>query len=307
MAPPLGSGSLENTYLWKQAWAMQFVDVKNDIAFRKIFGNEQKKVILISFLNAVLGLEGEAKIVDVEIVNPYQLPIIQYLKASILDLKARDAKGNIYLIEMQVAEPEGLDKRLLYYLSKEYASQIDSGEKYTELKPVIFIGIFDFAFTADPHYINHHAVCNVVSGERVIKDMDFFFIELPKFTKTMSELTDIMEKWVYFIKEAQNLDQMPTELGDEGLIQAYHDAAKFSWTKDELNAYDYASIREQDERGIKALAEKRAEERGMELKDRAFVQRLYVLGKTIPDIVDLTGLSTGRVMEILHDLGIEIS
>lgn len=75
------------------AGAMKFVDIKNDIAFRKIFDNENKKIILISFLNAVMKLEGRDAIAEVEILNPYQLPIIQNLKASIIDVKARDHRG----------------------------------------------------------------------------------------------------------------------------------------------------------------------------------------------------------------------
>lgn len=162
---------------------MKFVDVKNDIAFRKIFGNENKKIILLSFLNAVMKLEGSSRIADVEIVNPYQLPIIKNLKASIIDVKARDERGNTYIVEMQVAEPDGLDKRLLYYASKDYARQIEKGEDYTELKPVIFIGIFDFKFTTGNKYFSHHAVCDVENGERVINDMDFYFIELKSLIK----------------------------------------------------------------------------------------------------------------------------
>jgi predicted transposase/invertase (TIGR01784 family) len=290
---------------------MEFVDPKNDIAFRKIFGNENKKMILISFLNAVLGLEGRSRIDYVEILNPYQLPIIQGLKSSIVDIKARDGNEHSYIIEMQVAEPEGLEKRLLYYLSKEYVHQIDRGEKYPELKPVIFIGIFDFIFTASVDCISHHAVCNVHSGERVIKDMDFFFLELPKFKKALAELATIMEKWLYFIKEAENLQVVPTDLNDEGLTQAYHDAAKFTWTKDELNAYDYASMREQDERGIKALAERRAEAKGKaegKIEGKAegtdagqgqIVRFQASKGKTLDEISANTGLSVERVRELL--------
>ncbi len=286
---------------------MQFVDPKNDIAFRKIFGNENKKVILISFLNAVLSLEGDLRINSVELMNPYQLPIIQGLKSSIVDLKARDGKGHSYVIEMQVAEPDGLEKRLLYYLSKDYVNQIDSGEQYAELKPVIFIGIFNFEFTANKHSISHHAVCNVESGERIIKDMDFFFLELPKFTKKNVELVTITEKWLYFIKEAKNLDVMPTDLGDEGLAQAYHDAAKFTWTKEELNAYDYAAMREQDERGIKALAVRRAEQKAMEQgieqgndQGQGQIVRFQASqGKTVAEISDNTGLSMERVQQLI--------
>jgi predicted transposase/invertase (TIGR01784 family) len=240
---------------------MQFVDIKNDIAFRKIFGNENKKIILISFLNAVMKLKGKDTIEYVDILNPYQLPIIRNLKASIIDVKARDKKGKSYIIEMQVAEPDGLDKRLLYYASKEYAQQIESGEQYTQLKPVIFIGIFDFRFTKGEKYLSHHALCDVEDGERTIKDMDFYFIELPKFQKKLPDLHEVTDKWIFFIKEAENLDVAPEHVDDEGLKAAYQDANKHTWTKEELDAYDYAAMREQDERGIVALAETRTKKR----------------------------------------------
>lgn len=258
---------------------MQFADVKNDIAFRKIFGNENKKIILISFLNAVMKLKDNDAIEDVEILNPYQLPIIKNLKASIIDVKARDKKGKTYIIEMQVAEPDGLDKRLLYYASKEYSQQIESGEFYTKLKPVIFIGIFDFKFTEGDKYLSHHAVCDVENGDRTIKDMDFYFIELPKFNKPLADLTEINDKWIFFIKEAENLSIIPENVDDEGLKAAYQDANKHSWEKEELEAYDYAAMREQDERGKLVHAEKKgkidvAREMQKEGFDNATISRL---------------------------------
>ncbi len=86
---------------------MDFADVKNDIAFRKIFGNEHKKEILISFINAVLRLDDTNCIVDLEILNPYQPPRIAGLKGSIIDIKARDLNNNFYIVEMQVANKKG--------------------------------------------------------------------------------------------------------------------------------------------------------------------------------------------------------
>ena len=258
---------------------MQFVDIKNDIAFRKIFGNENKKIILISFLNAVMKLKDNDAIDDVEILNPYQLPIIKNLKASIIDVKARDKKGKTYIIEMQVAEPDGLDKRLLYYASKEYSQQIESGEFYTKLKPVIFIGIFDFKFTQVDKHLSHHAVCDVENGDRTIKDMDFYFIELPKFNKLLTDLMEITDKWIFFIKEVENLSFIPENVDDEGLKAAYQDANKHSWGKEELEAYDYAAMREQDERGKLVQAEKKgkidvAREMKKEGFDNATISRL---------------------------------
>lgn len=279
---------------------MQFVDVKNDIAFRKIFGNENKKVILLSFLNAVLELEGDARIVQIDIVNPFQLPILQNLKASVVDLKVRDGRGKTYVIEMQVAEQEGLDKRLQYYMGKEYAQQIDSGEKYQLLKPVVFIGIFEFDFTPDPsRYLSHHAFCDVETGDRVLQDMDFHFVELTKFHKKLDQLVTIQDKWIFFIKEAENLEIVPDNLGDEGLEEAYHDAAKYNWTKAELNAYDYAAMREQDLRGRETLAVRRAEQRGNEEAERRIVQFQTSRGKSVEEISESTGIAIERVRELL--------
>ena len=274
---------------------MKFVDIKNDIAFRKIFGNEHKKIILISFLNAVMKLKGQDAIEDVEILNPYQLPIIKNLKASIIDVKARDKKGKTYIIEMQVAEPDGLDKRLLYYASKEYSQQIESGELYTQLKPVIFIGIFDFKFTEAGKYLSHHAVCDVENGERTIKDMDFYFIELPKFTKPLADLTEITDKWIFFIKEAENLTVIPENVDDEGLIEAYHDANKHAWEKEELEAYDYAAMREQDERGKMTLAVRRAEEKAERSARLNMAIEFKKLGVDLDIIKQATGLADEEI------------
>ena len=273
---------------------MKFVDIKNDIAFRKIFGNENKKIILVSFLNAVMKLKGKDVIEDVEILNPYQLPIIKNLKASIIDVKARDKKGKTYIIEMQVAEPDGLDKRLLYYASKEYSQQIESGEYYTKLKPVIFIGIFDFKFIEGEKYLTHHAVCDVENGERRIKDMDFYFIELPKFDKPLSELTEVTDKWIFFIKEAENLEVVPANVDDEGLKAAYQDANKHSWTKEELEAYDYSAMREQDERGKLVYAEKKGEE----INKIKTILKLYGKGKSPEEISELLDISVEEINEI---------
>ena len=87
---------------------MKFVDVKNDIAFRKIFGSQNKKTVLISFLNAILDFDGKNRIADVTILNPFQLPKFRDGKATIIDVKAKDQRGREFIVEMQVADALGL-------------------------------------------------------------------------------------------------------------------------------------------------------------------------------------------------------
>jgi len=96
---------------------MKFVDITNDIAFRKIFGNDSKKKTLVSFLNAVIHLPKNEKIIDVEITNPYQLGKLSDEKSTIVDVKAKDEKGNIFIVEMQIADFDFFHKRILYYTS----------------------------------------------------------------------------------------------------------------------------------------------------------------------------------------------
>ena len=237
---------------------MRFVDIKNDIAFRKIFGNENRKEVLISFLNAVLLLHNNYKIVAVDILTPYQLPDIKGGKVTIVDVKAKDQNHKTYIVEMQVAEVDGFDKRVLYYASKIYSAQIERGDQYEQLKPTFFIGILDFEVTQNPSYLSRHKITDVETGHSFIKDIEFNFIELPKFNKPATELTSIIDQWVYFIKNAENLQVIPENIQDEGLRFAYHDADKHNWTKQELEAYDYVLMREQDDRGRMTLAVRRA-------------------------------------------------
>jgi predicted transposase/invertase (TIGR01784 family) len=281
---------------------MNFVDIKNDIAFRKIFGNENRKEVLISFLNAVLLLKNDKKIVTVDILTPYQLPSLKGGKVTIVDVKAKDQSDKNYIVEMQViraggeplAEVEGFDKRVLYYASKSYSSQIDRGDLYEKLNPTFFIGILDFEITQNPDYISRHKIIDIQTGENVISDIEFNFIELPKFNKTESQLETIIDQWVYFLKNAENLEVIPESVKDEGLKNAYQDAAKHNWTKIELDAYDYVLMREQDDRGRLSLALKRANKKTVE--DMA--KKMIDLGLSIEVVVETTGLTIEQIKNL---------
>jgi hypothetical protein len=122
-----------------------FVDPKNDVAFRKIFGDENKKEILISFLNNILEFAGTNKeIIDITIQNPYQVPKLKELKETILDIKAVDKRNIHYIIEMQVFHTTAFEKKVLYYVSKAYYQQLKKAEEYPKLNQVIFLGFLNF-------------------------------------------------------------------------------------------------------------------------------------------------------------------
>jgi predicted transposase/invertase (TIGR01784 family) len=269
---------------------MKFVDVTNDIAFRKIFGNENRKEVLISFLNAVLLLKNDRKIVYVDILTPYQLPALKGGKVTIVDVKARDQTGNNYIVEMQVAEVDAFDKRVLYYAAKSYSSQIERGDLYEKLNPTFFIGILDFEITQNPNYVSRHKIVDVETGENCISGIEFNFIELPKFNKKETDLESVIDQWVYFIKNAENLAVIPNNVTDEGLKNAYVDADKHNWTKAELEAYDAVFIREQDDKGRVTKVQKDIA--------RNFLQS----GSSIEIVAQNTGLSIDEVRKLQKDL-----
>jgi predicted transposase/invertase (TIGR01784 family) len=277
---------------------MEFADVKNDIAFRKIFGNENRKETLISFLNAILDFKDSQRIVVVEILNPYQLPKLRGGKVTIIDVKATDQLGRQYIVEMQVGELDGFAKRVLYYFSKSYSEQIKRGDFYRQLNPVIFIGILDFSLTINTKFISRHQIKDVETHEHILKDVEFNFIELPKFNKKITELENLTEKWIYFIKNAENLDVIPDNVDDEGLKIAYQEANKHTWTKEELDAYDYAYMREEDEKAKLDFAEKKGEERGEQKQKIEIAKNLIGLGLDNISIEKATGLSIEQIEKL---------
>ena len=276
---------------------MKFVDIKNDVAFRKIFGNENRKEVLISFLNAVLLLQENHRIVTVDILTPYQLPDIKGGKVTIVDVKAKDQNDKTYIVEMQVAEVEGFDKRVLYYASKSYSAQIERGDQYQKLNPTYFIGILDFEVTRNSNYISRHKIIDIETNESYIKDIEFNFIELPKFKKSVNELESVIDQWVYFIKNAESLEVIPENLNDEGLKFAYEDADKHNWTKAELEAYDYVLMREQDDRGRLSFAIKKEKEQNK----IEFAKKLIQDNQSTSKIVEYTGLTAEQVEKLRED------
>jgi predicted transposase/invertase (TIGR01784 family) len=268
---------------------------------RKIFGNENRKETLISFLNAILDFQGEQQIIEVSILNPYQLPKLKGGKVTIVDVKATDQLGRTYIIEMQVGDIDGFASRVLYYCSKSYADQIKRADFYRQLRPVIFIGILNFEHTENPKFINRSQIRDVETGEQTIKDMEFTYIELPKFNLELKDLKTLTEKWIYFIKNAENLEILPDNIDDIGLQLAYEEANIQTWTQEELDAYEYAFMREEDERARLDKAEQKGKQKGKEEGKQELVIKAYLKGRAALEISDFLDIPSEIVQRIIYE------
>ncbi|QEN05639.1 Rpn family recombination-promoting nuclease/putative transposase [Thiospirochaeta perfilievii] len=284
---------------------MKFANPKNDVAFKKIFGDENKTEILISLLNSILDFKDGKEIVSVSLANPYQVPKIEELKQTILDVKAVNRDGEHFIVEMQNKDLGDFAKRSLYYTSKAYVSQINRGEDYINLQKVYFIGILNFNMFSGDNYTSRHLILNKETFVQEIADFEFAFIELTKFNKGLTECTSVLDKWIYFIKNAETLDIVPPEFKDSVILEAFEIAKQSAWDKKELEVYDYIALKEMDERNMITTAEKKGQ-----LKERAkniaekykMINNMKSKGLTVEEISDYTGMS----IEDIETFGLDL-
>jgi predicted transposase/invertase (TIGR01784 family) len=285
---------------------MRFADIKNDVAFRKIFGNKKKTICLISFINAVLGLEGSNRVVKVTLIDPYLVPRIKGEKASIIDVRATDMRGRQFIIEMQVADKKGFAKRVQFYVAKDYSLQLLSGDDYQLLNPTYFIGILNFPLGTNPSYYTKHTTTDEETGELLLADMQYAFIQLTKFKKKESELVTLVDKWTYFLKNAKKLKLIPSNTDDEGLKEAYEEAEMFNWSKEMLMSYTVAGMREHDARNELEKANEDGVEKGREegKREQAIITATRAIESGLDNsmIAQLTGLSIETVQKIADEL-----
>ncbi len=237
---------------------MRFLDPRTDFAFTKIFGNDQAHDVLIHFLNSLLGLGGEHAVTEVKILNPYLVPRVAYQKHSFLDVKCVDREGISFIVKMRVQYVQAFEKRIIYNASKAYVNQLGRGESYPQLNQVIAINILDFVLFDDiQSYHTKHLIKEDISSNCYLDDIQYHFIELPKFKKEEDDLSDMSDKWIYFIKEAGNLENIPKSLEIEPYKHAFEIANIAGMSKEELDSFEAASLVLQDEKGaIEAALDK---------------------------------------------------
>lgn len=278
---------------------MRFINPKTDYAFKKIFGSTESKDILISFLNALI-FEGNSTIEDLEIINPNLPPKIQGLKDTYLDVRATLNDGTLVIIEMQVLNVQSFGKRVLFNAAKTYAFQLQAGEGYRMLKPVIALTITDFEMFADRDKLISRFVYREKSeGWRYPdNDLELVFVELPKFTKELNQLETITEKWIYFIKFARSLTSIPENMNDiPELHRAFEIANQADLTPSELEDLERREMFIYDQQGAINLGREEARE-----EEKRGIARNLLAQLNDEAIASATGLSLKAVEELRQEV-----
>jgi predicted transposase/invertase (TIGR01784 family) len=286
----------------------RFLDPKNDFAFKKLFGTEKNKDILIHFLNDVFKNKYE-RIEDVEFLKLSQDPEVAVLRQSIVDVLCKDTKGNMFIIEMQCSMDSNFIERAVAYACRAYLNQRVKEKSYGDMKPVIFFAILEHTlFSNKKEYLSHHKVTDVYTGENDIKNLSFTFLELSKFKKkNMEELSSNIERWAYFFKniESVNVEELKVlEREDKLFWKVYTALAEYNYSPEELLEYERYEMK-QDEISTRIVdaremgrEEGREEGRaiGEEKKKRDIATNMLLLGISKEDISKVTGLPIEEIV-----------
>jgi predicted transposase/invertase (TIGR01784 family) len=218
---------------------MRYLDPKNDLTFKKVFGEHPH--LLKSFLNAVMPLDEGKKIVSLEYLTAELIPEIPMFANSIVDVRCIDEKGQQFIVEMQMLWTDSFKSRVLFNASKAYIKQVGRGFQYKGLQPVYSLNIINENFDNNPdRYFHHYQIIHTMDSEKVMEGLEFVFIELPKFKSKKFTDKKLQVLWLRFLSEISDLQEgiSPDFLGVPEIKEATDLILESGLTKGELETYD---------------------------------------------------------------------
>jgi len=284
------------------------INPRVDFAFKKLFGSEENKDLLISLINAIVSEED--RVTDIVLKNPYNLADYQAGKMSILDIKAVDAKGCWFNIEMQITQDLDFDKRAIYYWSKLVTEQLNEGMMFRELRKTVSINILGFNFIANKDaFHSRYRIMNVDTGadDRLHNMFEMHYIELKKFCKDYDQIADTLDRWTTFLTRAHELkkDSIPDQLQmDKEIVKAIHVVDRM-FDEDERQIYEVRmqAIAEIESKVASANAHGHEEgrEEGREEGKQLMIIRAHCSGMESLEIARIFEIPLEEVEQILSN------
>ena len=217
----------------------KYVNPFTDFGFKKIFGEEPNKDLLIDFLNQVL--PPHHQIQDLTYLNTEHLGIAELDRKAMFDLYCESANGEKFIVEMQKAKQNFFKDRSVYYATFPIQQQAKKGVMWNyELAAVYFVGILDFVFAEN---INNGEVLHEVKlknkfGAVFYDKLTFIYLEMPKFTKTLEELETSFDKWLYVLQHLPQLQDRPAKLQERVFSKLFELAQIGKFNREEMARYE---------------------------------------------------------------------
>lgn len=291
----------------------RYVNPFTDFGFKKLFGSEINKDLLISFLNALL-LE-EQTVVDVTYLRNERIGSGEFDRKAVFDVYCKNDRGEYFIVEMQKAKQKYFKDRSVYYSSFPIQEQGKRGEWDFELKAIYTIGILDFVFDEDkddPNYYQHEIKLMDVTKKNVFYDkLTFIYLEMPKFKKNENELESLFDKWMFLLKNITLLTNRPVALQERVFERAFRVAEIAKFDPGELMEYEeslknYRDLKNVIDTAVEEASEKaliKGKEEGREEGRREGILDVALslrnMGMELEQIAAATGLSLSEIEHLL--------
>ena len=278
----------------------QYLDPKNDLTFKRIFGEHPD--LLIDFLNAVMPFEPDRQIVSIEYLSNELSPDKPKNKHSIVDVRCKDNYKRLFIIEMQMYWNSDFYNRMLFNAGKAYVRQIDRGDEYHLLHPVYTLALVNENFDHKTDKFNHHyQIVNRENTDEIIPGLEFVLFELTdKFRPENISDRKLMVLWLRFLKETgEKMQKLPDEMQENEHIQkAAQLCERGAFTPEELDAYEKYWDYIRTEKAIRDGSKREGEVIGEYNKAITIAKKLLSKGMSVEDIGDITGLSKEQINEL---------
>jgi predicted transposase/invertase (TIGR01784 family) len=271
--------------------ADKYINPFTDFGFKKIFGEEENKDLLIDFIQTLL--PEKRNITTINYLKTEKLGRAVSERKAVFDLYCENDKGEKFIVELQRAEQEYFKERSIYYSTFAIQEQAKRGKWDFNWQGVYTIAIMDFAFTTTSHKnVKTHVVLYDQANQVVFSDkLQYIYLEMSKFNKSLSELENYYEKWLFILKNLHLLEEIPKELREKAFQKVFNIA--------EIAQYK-PQIRQQYEASLKHY---RDIENSLELQHKAGrIEREHEIAKNaiaegLPDslIEKLTGLTLEQI------------
>ncbi|WP_020620591.1 Rpn family recombination-promoting nuclease/putative transposase [Paenibacillus daejeonensis] len=263
------------------------LDPKNDFVFKRIFGSEENKDILLAFLNRTFMEAGEPPLTEILLMNPYTDKDSPRDKQSIFDIQAKTTEGKLINVEMQLFNKYDNEKRTLYYWSKQYAGQLAEGQSYKRLRKCVTINILNFSILSNDRYHSVFHLREDHSSITLIDDIEIHIMELSKLGSQNIPNEGGLLNWLLFLKSEDTTNWEVLKVNEPALGKAMTALEYLSQDAEARRLYEMRQKALHDEA---SMLDGAREEGKLEV-----AQNMLAKGMEIRDIAELTGLSADHL------------
>jgi len=290
----------------------KYIDPFTDFGFKHIFGTEENKQFLISFLNDLLDIED--KITDITYRNLEKLGLNIIDRKAIFDVYCTDERGNNFIVELQRSPQKYFKDRSLYYTSFPIQEQSKKGSWDYSLTPIYFVGILEFSFddmrlakNRDSNkYLTKVQLFDCEEKEVFYDKLTYYYLEMPKFRKTEKELSSHLDYWLYYLNNLADIQEIPKVFKEDKVIQEAFRVAEFlALDKNQQFSYQQDLKARWDNQACLDFAEEKGIEKGIKKGIEKGLERGKIeIAKNLLDILDIEtiALKTGLTVEEIEKL-----